>query len=86
VGGDRDGQRLVTANVTRQTLTICALHGLLLLQRQLVALGRTSEPVQVLEPTATALRDAYIRLLEEPGGTVSSRVDQEPEGQWGVVG
>ena len=64
VGGDQDGHPLVTPDVTRQTLEDLRLHGLLLLQRQLVALGRQASLSDRLEPPPPALSARVSALVE----------------------
>ena len=64
VGGDQDGHPLVTPMVTRETLEDLRLHGLLLLQRQLVALGRQVSLSDRLEPPPPALSARVSDLAE----------------------
>ena len=64
VGGDQDGHPLVTPAVTRETLEDLRLHALLLLQRQLVALGRQVSLSDRLEPPPPALIARVTELLD----------------------
>ena len=73
VGGDQDGHPLVTPDVTRETLEDLRLHALLLLQRQLVALGRQVSLSDRLEPPPPA-------LIARVGALVEART---PPGQGG---
>jgi phosphoenolpyruvate carboxylase len=82
VGGDRDGHPLVTPDVTRQTLDDLRLHGLLLLQRQLVALGRLSSLSDRLEPPPLALCDRVQHLIDALGDRGQMTIDNEPEETW----
>ena len=82
VGGDQDGHPLVTADVTRETLEDLRLHGLLLLQRQLVALGRQASLSDRLEPPPPALSARVRQLLDAPGARGGDATRHEHGETW----
>jgi len=82
VGGDQDGHPLVTAQVTRQTLEDLRLHGLLLLQRQLVALARQASLSDRLEPPPPALSSRVGPLIDALGARGADAVHQEHGETW----
>ncbi len=61
VGGDRDGNPYVTAEVTRQTLAVQADHALSALQVSVERVGRTLTADQADTPPSRALTDALAR-------------------------
>jgi phosphoenolpyruvate carboxylase len=82
VGGDQDGHPLVTADITRQTLEDLRLHGLLLLQRQLVALGRQASLSDRLEPPPPALSARVRQLVDAPGVRGAEAIHHEHGETW----
>ncbi|MEO8257551.1 MAG: phosphoenolpyruvate carboxylase [Acidobacteriota bacterium] len=82
VGGDCDGHPLVTAEVTHQTLEDLRLHGLLLLQRQLVGLSRQSSLSDRLQQPPPALRDRVRQLSDGLGSRGRQVIESEPEETW----
>ena len=81
VGGDRDGHPLVTPDVTGETLEDLRLHGLLLLQRQLVALGRQVSLSDRLEPPPAALSARVSDLVEARTPPAQGRGDNIEAGE-----
>ena len=61
VGGDRDGNPFVTADVTRQTLALQADHALSALQVSVERVGRTLTADQADTPPSRALQEALAR-------------------------
>jgi len=61
VGGDRDGNPYVTAEVTRQTLALQADHALSALQVSVERVGRTLTADEVDTPPSRALTEALAR-------------------------
>ena len=61
VGGDRDGNPHVTADVTRRTLALQADHALSALQVSVERVGRTLTADHVATPPSRALREALQR-------------------------
>jgi phosphoenolpyruvate carboxylase len=61
VGGDRDGNPFVTAEVTRRTLALQADHALTALQVSVERVGRTLTADQADTPPSRALREALER-------------------------
>ena len=82
VGGDCDGHPFVTAEVTHQTLEDLRLHGLLLLQRQLVGLARQSSLSDRLQQPPAALRDRVRQLAAGLGERGRQAIESEPEETW----
>src|SRR5580704_4185205 len=82
VGGDRDGHPFVTAEVTRQTLEDLRLHGLLLLQHQLVGLARQSSLSDRVQQPPDALRDRVRHLAADLGERGRQVVQREPDETW----
>jgi phosphoenolpyruvate carboxylase len=82
VGGDGDGHPLVTAQVTRQTLEDLRLHGLLLIQHQLVGLARQSSLSDRVQQPPRALRDRVHVLAAELGERGRQAIQSEPEETW----
>jgi phosphoenolpyruvate carboxylase len=82
VGGDSDGHPLVTAEVTRQTLEDLRLHGLLLLQHQLVGLARQSSLSDRVQQPPAGLRDRVGHLAAELGERGRQVIQIDPEETW----
>jgi phosphoenolpyruvate carboxylase len=82
VGGDCDGHPLVTSEVTHQTLEDLRLHGLLLLQRQLVELARQSSLSDRLQQPPAALRDRVRHRAAGLGARERPAIECEPEETW----
>jgi phosphoenolpyruvate carboxylase len=61
VGGDRDGNPHVTAEVTRRTVAVQADHALRALQRSVEQVGRTLTADATDTPASRALREALAR-------------------------
>jgi phosphoenolpyruvate carboxylase len=82
VGGDSDGHPFVTAQVTGQTLDDLRLHGLLLLQHQLVGLARQSSLSDRVQQPPPALRDRVRHLTSELGERGRQVAQSDPEETW----
>jgi phosphoenolpyruvate carboxylase len=85
VGGDRDGHPGVTAEVTQETLDRLRLNALVLLHRQLTALGERlsfSGWSQPLPASLAARRDEIAAALGERAGAVLSMHLDEPWRQY----
>lgn len=81
VGGDRDGHPLVTAEVTRQTLTDLRQTALRLLQRELTTLAVGISLSEYLQTPPQPLLERITELtmsLGEPGQQAVARNPEEP--------
>jgi len=81
VGGDRDGHPLVTADVTRDTLSMLRANALQLLHDQLTDLTRRLSLSEFLQPPPDALRakvDEVARMLGPAGRRAVERNPEEP--------
>ena len=85
VGGDRDGHPFVTADVTRGTLDDLRLHGLLLLQQQLVALERQSSLSDRVQPPPVALCDRVRDAAAALGERGRQMVESAPDETWRLL-
>lgn len=84
IGGDRDGNPSVTADVTRQTVGIQAEHALRTLAASVDRVGRTLTLDATSTPPSRALRDALARAsVADPHGaaTISVSSPEEPHRQ-----
>ena len=82
VGGDRDGHPLVTADVTRNTLTELRLNALVVLERRLERLAeKMSLSVYGQEPPAFLL-EGIARLAGELGARAVPVITEDEEEPW----
>jgi phosphoenolpyruvate carboxylase len=84
IGGDRDGNPFVTADVTRQTVGIQAEHALRTLAASVDRVGRTLTLDAASTPPSRALRDALARAAvanPEAAAAISVSSPDEPHRQ-----
>jgi phosphoenolpyruvate carboxylase len=82
IGGDRDGHPLVTADVTRESLSELRLHALTRLHGELTDLTKSLSLSDLLQAPPQPLRDAVATLAHRLGEAGASALARNPDEAW----
>lgn len=82
IGGDRDGHPYVSAEVTKETLSIHRAAALELLQNGLKELGAKISFSNLIQPTPNILSTAIQENIQTLGGVGQEAVERNPNEPW----